>query len=252
MLHISYSNAAAGLFGGLQNYMAYSNSVIYSKSNGKGKGSSLAIVAVSILIFIYGPMMASYVPRCMAGTLLLHVGIDLFLEGVIDSYKDYDNLEYSGILLIMIVMVTFGMDAALVAGVVAALSTFLAQSIVYQDPIRGAMSGARLQSSAWDRSTEAQRILLDPKKGRQRIYVIQLQGHIFFGNVVKMSEDIKRRLNDKRRAGDEPAVGKFATIECGLTFCPPCQSTHILHVQSYLISAMSSGWILLQPNQLRN
>lgn len=193
--------------------MAYSNSVIYSKSNGKGKWSSLAIVAVSILIFIYGPMMASYVPRCMAGTLLLHVGIDLFLEGAIDSYKDYDSLEYFGILLIMIVMVTFGMDAALVAGVVAALSTFLAQSIVYQDPIRGAMCGARLQSSAWNRSKEAQLILVDPMKGRQRIYVIQLQGHIFFGNVVKMTEDIKRRLNEKRHAGNVPAVGEYETIQ---------------------------------------
>jgi SulP family sulfate permease len=211
---LSYSNAIAGLFGGIQNYMAYSNSVIYSKSKGKGQMSSLAIVAVSMLIFIYGPMMASYVPRCMAGTLLLHVGIDLFLEGAIDSYKDYDKLEYSGILLIMIVMVTFGMDAALVAGVVAALSTFLAQSIVYQDPIRGAMSGARLQSSAWNRTTEAQQILVDPKKGRQRIYVIQLQGHIFFGNVVKMTEDIKRRLNDKIQAGDVPAVGEYSTMKC--------------------------------------
>ncbi len=211
-----YSNAFAGIFGGIQNYMAYSNSVIYSKSNGKGKWSSLAIVVVSIIIFIYGPMMASYVPRCMAGTLLLHVGIDLFLEGVIDSYKDYDNLEYSGILLIMIVMVMFGMDAALVTGVVAALSTFLAQSIVYQDPIRGAMSGARLQSSAWNRSNEAQRILLDTRKGRQRIYVIQLQGHIFFGNVVKMSDDIKRRL--KHRAGDDPAVGELE--QCTQINCP--------------------------------
>lgn len=80
-----YSNFVAGLFGGLQNYMAYSNSVIYSKSNGKGVASSLAIVAVTVVIFIYGPEMAVYVPRCMAGTLLLHVGIDLFLEGVVDS-----------------------------------------------------------------------------------------------------------------------------------------------------------------------
>ncbi|KAL7528219.1 hypothetical protein ACHAXR_002330, partial [Thalassiosira sp. AJA248-18] len=201
-----YSNAVAGIFGGLQNYMAYSNSVIYSKSNGTGKWSSLAIVAVTIMIFIYGPTMASYVPRCMAGTLLLHVGIDLFVEGAIESYKDYDRLEYSGIALITIVMLLFGMDAALLAGVAAALSTYAAQSIVYHDPIRGAMTGARLRSSAWNRCPEAQSILLDQKKGRQRIYVISLQGHIFFGNVTKMTDDIKHSLGVKREAGDEPAV----------------------------------------------
>jgi SulP family sulfate permease len=77
-----YSNFIAGLFGGLQNYLAYSNSVIYSKAHGKGKLSSLAIVVLTGGIFIYGPMAASYVPRCMAGTILLHVGIELFFEGV--------------------------------------------------------------------------------------------------------------------------------------------------------------------------
>jgi len=178
--------------------------VVYFKSQGGGRRSSLSIVAITIAIFIYGPTIASYVPRCMAGTLLLHLGIDLFLEGAVESYRDYDTLEYSGICLIMIVMV--GVDQALVAGLVAALSTYVAQSIVYQDPIRGAISGARLRSSAWNRSSEAQRILLDPKIGRDRIYVVSLQGHIFFGNIVKLVEDVKRRLNEKLQAGDEPAV----------------------------------------------
>ncbi|KAL7470034.1 hypothetical protein ACHAXS_010286, partial [Conticribra weissflogii] len=144
--------------------MAYSNSVIYSKSNGKGKASSLGIVAVSAAIFVYGPTMASYVPRCMAGTLLLHVGIDLFIEGVVESYHDYDRLEYSGIWLITVVMITFGMDAALVAGIIAALSTYAVQSITYQYPIRGAMTAARLRSSAWNRSLGAQEILMDKMK----------------------------------------------------------------------------------------
>ncbi len=180
--------------------------MVYFKSQGDGWRSSLAIVAITIVIFIYGPTIASYVPRCMAGTLLLHLGIDLFLEGAIESYGDYDTLEYSGICLIMIVMVTVGMDQALVAGLIAALSTYVAQSIVYQDPIRGAISGARLRSSAWNRSFEAQKILLDPEIGRERIYVVSLQGHIFFGNIVKLVEDMKRRLKEKRQAGDEPTV----------------------------------------------
>mmetsp|Transcript_11540 Transcript_11540/g.24610 ORF Transcript_11540/g.24610 Transcript_11540/m.24610 type:complete len:953 (-) Transcript_11540:198-3056(-) len=200
-----YSNALAGLFGGLQNYMAYAHSVIYSKANGKGKSSSLTIVAVTIMIFIYGPTVGSYVPRCMAGTVLLHIGIDLFAEGVVDSYGDYDRLEYCGIWLITVVMVSFGMDAALVAGAIAALSTYAAQSIIYQDPIRGEMSATRLRSSAWNRCLKAQKIL-DGKNGRQRIFIIQLQGHIFFGNAIKLVDDIKHKLKVKREAGVEPSV----------------------------------------------
>ncbi|KAL7520734.1 hypothetical protein ACHAWX_005444 [Stephanocyclus meneghinianus] len=124
-----YSNALSGIFGGLANYMAYSNSVIYSKANGGGTASSLGIVAATVVLFVYGPAVASFVPRCMAGTLLLHVGVDLFLEGVYESRNDYDGLEYAGIWLITVVMVSMGMDAALVAGVIAALSTYAGEFV---------------------------------------------------------------------------------------------------------------------------
>merc|ERR1719253_1523901 len=141
----------------------------------------------------------------MAGTLLLHIGIDLFLEGVFESRGDFDNLEYSGICLITVVMLVYGMGAALLAGVFAALSTYAAQSIVYQDAIRGSMSGARLWSSTWNRCQRAQQIL-DGKHGRERIFIFQLQGHIFFGNVTKMVDDIKCKLKEKQDVSDEPAV----------------------------------------------
>lgn len=79
-----YANALSGVFGGLQTYMTYSNSVLYAKSGGKGKISSLAIVVLTMILFVIGPSIASYLPRCMAGTLLFHIGIDLVLEGVYD------------------------------------------------------------------------------------------------------------------------------------------------------------------------
>eukprot|EP00804_Cyclotella_cryptica_P000002 CCRYP_013698-RB/>CCRYP_013698-RB protein AED:0.01 eAED:0.01 QI:1217/1/1/1/0/0/3/643/636 len=202
----AYSNTLSGIFGGLQNYMAYSNSVIYSKANGDGMASSMGVLAATAVIFIYGPTMASFIPRCMAGTLLLHVGVDLFLEGVYESWSDYDRLEYAGIWLITLCMISMGMDAALVAGVIAALSTYAVQSITYQYPIRGAMTAARLRSSTWNRSTEAEKILMDPATGRPKIYVIQLQGHIFFGNATTMTEEVNTLLRGKHGTDSQPIV----------------------------------------------
>ena len=57
---------------GVQNYMAYTQSMIYYKSGGKGKVSSLAVALFTTILFFVGPEIASYMPRCMAGTLLLH------------------------------------------------------------------------------------------------------------------------------------------------------------------------------------
>jgi SulP family sulfate permease len=96
----------------------------------------------------------------MAGTLLLHCGIDLFVEGIYDSFGKYDcewtactyyvfsslyflliyspwiDLEYTGIWAIALVMTLFGMEAALVAGAVSALLTYAIQSASYPKPIR--------------------------------------------------------------------------------------------------------------------
>jgi len=201
-----WSNGFSGIFGGLQNYMCYCNSVIYAKSGGRGPVSSFGIVAITIILFLVGPTIASYVPRCMAGTLLLHIGIDLFLEGVYDSYGDYDALEYAGIWLITMVMVVFGMSAALIAGAAAALSTYLFQSISHQNPIKGEMSAASLRSSSWNRSADARAILDDKETGRHKIHLFLLQGHIFFGNVFLMTDAIKSCLAQKMGSEDEPKI----------------------------------------------
>jgi len=207
--------------------MAYTQSVLYDRSGGTGKVSGVAVATLTSLLFFIGPTIASYIPRCMAGTLLLHVGSDLFLEGVYDSYGKFDRLEYFGIWLIVIVMTLYGklgsllftdtpgtlckldttfisfffsrpdpfvgMDAAMAAGVLAAISTYAVQSITYLAPLRGAMSAATLRSSNFTRSQRANEILDDPVTGRQRVFVIQLQGHLFFGNMAQLTEGIVSR-----------------------------------------------------------
>jgi hypothetical protein len=80
---------------GLQNYMCYSNSLLYAKTGGVGKVSSMAISLFSIVLFIIGPSIANYLPRCMAGTMVLHIGVDLVLEGVFDC-KLTNSLFHNG------------------------------------------------------------------------------------------------------------------------------------------------------------
>ena len=222
-----YANALSGMFGGLQTYMTYSNSVLYAKSGGTGKISSLAIVALTMVLFVVGPSIASLLPRCMAGTLLLHIGIDLVLEGVYDckfyprgfanplstcfdgivhvhiltsattlsltilsALGNYDLFEYAGIWVIAIVMTVWGMTAALIAGVIAALSTYAVQSINYQSPIRQVLTASNLRSSAWTRCAASRAILEDDTSGRSRILIFQLQGHVSF---LSFSRLVKKR-----------------------------------------------------------
>jgi len=194
-----YSNFIAGICGcGLQNYLAYTQSVVYDRSGGKGKRSGVAVALVTALLFVIGPAaLVPYIPRCMAGALLLHVGLDLFFEGVYDSIGQFDKLEYAGIWLIIAVMALYGMEAAMVAGIISAVSTYAMQSITYLNPLRGSMSAETLRSSHRSRNHRATAVIDDPVNGRSRIVVVQLQGHLFFGNLAQLNSGIDNVLITK-------------------------------------------------------
>jgi SulP family sulfate permease len=202
-----YSNFLAGILGGgLQNYMAYTQSMLYDKSGGTGQASGIAVAVVTAVLFCVGPTIASYIPRCMAGTLLLHVGIDLFLEGVYDTFGKFDSLEYAGIWLITIVMTLYGMKAAMIAGFITAISTYAVQNLTYVHPLRGFMAATTLRSSRWNRSARAQTILASHAIGRSRILVVQLQGHLFFGNMAQLNDSMHKILSERQGTVDAPWI----------------------------------------------
>lgn len=203
-----YSNMIAGIFGGLQNYMAYTQSILYDRSGGKGRSSGIAVAAVTVLVYVVGPLVVSYIPRCMAGTLLIHIGLDLFVEGVYDSYHKYDHLEYFGIWLIVFLMIVYGMEAAMLGGVIAAISTYVVQNVTYLNPVRGSMSAVTLRSSCRIRDHEAYEILDNPDSGRSHIAVIQLQGHLFFGNIAQLTETIDGAVSNIKddESSEEPWI----------------------------------------------
>ena len=75
-----------------------------------------------------------------------------------------------------------GMNAAMIVGAVSAVLTYALQTVTYLDPIRGYMSATTLRSSKRNRNRECNEILDSEKTDRNNILVVQLQGHLFFGN----------------------------------------------------------------------
>jgi len=189
-----YSNMLAGLLGGIQNVMTYSVSVLFYKSGGKSRAAQVVLIFGMMVLFVVGVAIIPYIPKCMAGTLLLHIGMDLFLEGLYDSIGEYDTIEYGGILVIAVVMTLKGMTPALIAGIIVAMTTYALQSIQNLDPIFNITNASTLRSSAWTRPPEALAVLDSASSGRARIMVIQLQGNLFFGNAVDMGDTIKDAL----------------------------------------------------------
>lgn len=183
------SNTLGGMVGTVQNYLCYSTSALYFKCGGGGRKSGLVIGVLMLLFFIVGPNAVAYVPRCMAGCLMIHIGWDLLREALIDTYDELDALELGTVWVIAATMTFWGMNQGLAVGALLACMTFVMQSASTPTnaPIRGSMSAATLRSNVW-RTTEELNVL---DKQTRYIHVVQLKGHLFFGNANQLSEYVR-------------------------------------------------------------
>jgi SulP family sulfate permease len=177
-----YSNLISGIFGGLPNYLVYSNSLLYFKCHGGGRTSGFLLSAFLAAAFAAGPSMIAYVPRCMAGTLLVHVGLDLCRESLVEPFTLFDTFEYVCVLIIAITMTVLGMTAGLGIGLVLSAISFTLQQMSHSEPVRGIMPATTLRSTI-RRSLAEQDVLAHSLRS---VKVMQLQGTIFFGNATDL------------------------------------------------------------------
>ncbi|GAB9467146.1 Sulfate permease [Globisporangium polare] len=205
------SNTLGGLCGSVQNYLCYSTSALYYKCGGGGRKSGLVIGLLMLYFFFIGPNAVSYVPRCMAGCLMIHIGLDLLKEALIDTYDELDAMELGTVWVIAACMTFWGMNQGLAVGALLACMTFVLQSASTPTnaPIRGSMSAATLRSSVWRTTAE-----LDTLERESRaVHVVQLKGHLFFGNVNTLSEYV-HTLFDQHH---EPKAQQIRTLVLDFT-----------------------------------
>lgn len=186
------ANIVAGMVGAVHNYLSYSNSVFYFVVGGKGKFSQGMVAALTMLLFFVGPRIICFVPRCIAGVIMLHLGVDLVLGSLVTSRSILDSLEYTSVLVIAAVVSFMGFVPGVITGVASACATYIIQSS-QQSSIRSIFSGQTARSNTSWSSHQRDRLFKGLSEGSS-IFVIQLQGHLFFGNVQHVVENIESAL----------------------------------------------------------
>ena len=188
------TNLVGGLLvpGGVPVCACYSSTVLYVNSGGGGQFCNFLVSITSFVSFVYGPFVAGYLPRCMAGAILIDMAIALVLEGVAEGSHKCDPVEYTSIWIILTVMNMFDMTSGLIAGLFMALftSTFSSSN---DDPVRRACTAKAFPSSR-NRKEHELAILEDPLTGRNKIVIFQLQGSLFFGNISKIEDRLMKFL----------------------------------------------------------
>ncbi|KAI8927111.1 sulfate transporter family-domain-containing protein [Entophlyctis helioformis] len=181
------SNILAGLAATPQNYLVYSNSLLYIRSGGDSQISGALLTLATVLLWIKGSTVIGYVPTIVVGSLIFHLGIDLITESVIDTYYvGIHPLEYATILVIVAVMGVIGFTEGVMVGIMLACVFFV---VIYarRSIIRDSFSGTQLRSTV--HRLYRQQIFLD--NCGDQIHVIKLQGFMFFGTVGQVEAHIQ-------------------------------------------------------------
>ncbi|KAI9008395.1 sulfate transporter family-domain-containing protein [Gaertneriomyces semiglobifer] len=191
------SNLIAGLLGLPQNYLVYSNSLLYIRSGGDSLFGGLLLSLCTGLVWVAGGNFVEFVPTIVVGSLIFHLGIDLMKESLYDTWNTgMHSLEYMTILMIVVVMgrCVVGFTEGIGVGVVLACVFFV---VMYsrKSVIRGTYSGTQLRSTV--HRMYRQQCFLD-QVGDQ-IRCIKLQGFMFFGTVNQLDEHIGQLLSESPR-----------------------------------------------------
>jgi SulP family sulfate permease len=185
------ANVVAGLFGSTVGYPALSLTVLTNRLNAKTRlaGVFAALVAGGTLLF--GANALSYFPKPVLGGILLFMGLSFLVEWVIDARARLPRIDYLLVLMILFAIASIGFLEGIAVGVLAAVVMFVV-SYSQINAVKHTLSGATYHSKV-ERPLVHRQTLLE--RGGE-IFILRLQGFIFFGTAQKLLDQIKARLND--------------------------------------------------------
>src|SRR5579883_112867 len=170
------ANLAAGLGGGMVGYLSFNRSVLNYAAGATSRLSGIVASLMCAIFLILGTTIIGYVPKPLLGGLLFYIGLSSLIEWLYNARKRLPAIEYGLIVLILLIIAGSGFLAGVGAGLVIACLIF-AVNYSRTRLIHYETFGVN-RPSIFERSFQQQRLL---RQEGYRIYILCLQGYIFFG-----------------------------------------------------------------------
>ena len=187
-----YSNALSGLCGSIQNYLVYTNSILFMRSGGDSRIAGIMLAAATFGILVVGPVIIGFIPIMVVGALIFFLGFDLLREALVDTWGKVHRLEYLTIVIIVVTMGAWDFVIGILVGILLACFSFVLQTSRVS-AIRGSLPGG-IANSTVRRHPVQHRFL--QSAGRQT-HVMKLAGYLFFGTIVGVEKQIRAMLEEQ-------------------------------------------------------
>jgi len=186
------ANMAAGLGGGMLGFQSLSLSRLAYELGSRTRWTGCVAAALCAATLFLGPATLSFLPGFVPGGLLLFLGLSFLAEWLYDAWFKIPLADYVVVVLILGVIGTVGYLQGVGFGVLAAVFLFI-HNYSRVGVITHVLTGAEQQSNV-DRPLTHQRVL---REHGQQVYVLKLQGFIFFGTANTLLHDIRQRAENR-------------------------------------------------------
>ncbi|EEQ84954.2 sulfate transporter [Blastomyces dermatitidis ER-3] len=186
------SNAVSGFFGSIQNYLVYTNSLLFIGSGGNSRLAGVMLAVATFGIMLVGPGIIGYIPIVVVGALIYMLGIELMEEALVGTWGKLHTLEYITVIIIVVTMGAWDFVIGIVIGIILACVNFVLQTS-QKSAITATYSG-QVAISTVRRHPLHVRFLKDAGK---QTFVIKLAGFLFFGTIVSVENRVRGLIEEK-------------------------------------------------------
>lgn len=185
-----FANLLVGLTGGMLGYASLSTSALSHRMGAQGRPVLVVFALACGFMLLFGTSALAYMPKALIGGMLMFQGLDFLYSWVVQGRKKLGRLDYAVVLIILVTIATVGFLIGVVVGLVLMIVLFV---INYSrlNIFHSATSGVEITSHI-ERNVYHQRALQGLAR---RIYVMELQGFLFFGTASLVVEKVRERLN---------------------------------------------------------
>lgn len=188
-------NIGSGLVGGLSSCHSVFDSSLAYEFGANRRSLSLVSAAFIGFLFFHLPLL-SYIPKPVLGGLLIFLGLSFLTEWLYDAWFKLTRSDYLIIVLILLVVMALGLLVGIGVGITIAILFFVINYSRVR-AVRHCSSGSIYQSRII-RPVHQTRLLRE--QGNQ-IYILELQGFLFFGNTNSFVQMVRQRLAEETPQG---------------------------------------------------
>lgn len=186
------ANLASGLVGSSVAYHYLGISSLAVRMKASSKLVSVIVILMLMIVLLSGSAALALIPKFMVGGLLLFLGGSFLMEWAYDAWFRLPRLDYFLVIVILVVVGSVGFLQGVAVGILGAIVLFTI-NYGHIDVVNDVLSSSNFRSNI-ERPIEHYQKLRD--LGGQ-VYILRLQGFVFFGTAQSLLNRIRERINDR-------------------------------------------------------